>query len=382
MRRFPLSAFLFPLIALPTMAHAAAFTDIPAKHPLAPAILEGLKEGYVRLNQDRTYRPDLAITRAEFAFLVARGAWDREEIMGCVEQSRKAENWNLFALPDADYDAFYGDALCVLQLQDMFGPFADGTFTPEEGVTFAEAARTLSMAFGLTNLSVPVIEKDDWRLLIPYANYLSGKKVIPPSVRGFAYPVSRSDALTMVYRLRHLRQTSKLPVTQYQLASHLTDPAPWTVWQRYGTSLTYRSLWPKPHVVERGMTDKFFPRGPSEKRITFGPHAKCRGFGTCIERDFTMDLYPTDNTDDLVREFREDPTIRVFETRQAGAISYFRYRESSQECVSEGLLALGPYQNYRLHAQCIRTIDPSYSSWLRILRTFVVYPKSDPRSRR
>lgn len=361
---------------------ATAFSDIPDTHPLASAIIEGLKTGFVRLGQDRVFDPEIAITRAEFAFMLARASKLREDITGCVEHMQQSPVWNDWALGDADYDAYYGNPLCVLQNADLFGPFADGSFQPEEGVTFAEAARSLSLTFGLTKLSVPVLERQNWKMLKPYASFLSAKKVIPPSVRGLAYPVTRGDALTMLYRLRHPGKTMRLPVSAYQLASHLTDPAAWPVWQRYGMSIPYRSLWPEPHIVERGTIDRDFPRRPSVKHITIGALPPCKGTSECIEREFTLDLYPVEETAELWREFEKDPAIRVTESEFAESIRYARYRERGERCTNEGRFAIGPHYVYRLLASCLKEKSEMYTYWLRMLRGFTVFPARDPRSRR
>lgn len=384
MRHFPLSVFLLPLLwSLSTLeTRAAAFIDIPDTHPLAPVILEGMKEGYVRLPQDRLFNADIAITRAEFALMLARASPYRKDIAGCVERMRKSDAWNDWALSDADYDAYYGEPLCILQVADLFGPFGDGSFQPEEGVTFAEAARSLSLAFGLTKLSIPVLERQDWKILKPYASFLSAKKMIPPSVRGFAYPITRGDALTMLHRLRHPGQAMRLPVSAYQLASHLADPAAWYAWQRYGMSIPYRASWPDPHIVERGKTDHDFPRRPSAKHITIGARPPCKGTNECINRAFTLDLYPVEDAVELWREFGQDLAIRVTESESAGSIRYARYRERGEKCANEGMFVSGPYYVYRLLAPCLKQKSDAYAYWLRILRGFTVYQASDPRSRR
>ncbi|TSC59271.1 MAG: hypothetical protein Greene041662_595 [Candidatus Peregrinibacteria bacterium Greene0416_62] len=374
---------LFSLTLLsPKSVDATAFSDVPDNHPLAPAILEGMKEGYVRLGQDRVFGADIAITRGEFAFMLARASPYRSEITGCIERMRKSPAWNDWALSDADYDAYYGNPLCVLQNADLFGAFADDSFQPAEGVTFAEASRSLSLTFGLTKLSVPVLERQDWKILKPYASFLSAKKVIPPSVRGLAYPISRGDALTMLYRLRHPGKTMRLPVTEYQLASHLTDPTAWSMWQRYGMSIPYRSTWPEPHIVQRGMTDRNVPKRPSVKHITIGERRSCRGIGDCIERDFILDLYPVEDRADIWRDFEKDATIRVTESWFQGSIHSTRYRERGERCTNEGLLVIGPNEVYRLLAPCLKQKSEAYAYWLRLLRGFTVYPASDPRSRR
>lgn len=370
------------ILFAPHVATATAFSDIPDTHPLAPAILEGLKAGYVRIPEDRKFQSDTAITRAEFALMLARASPYRKQIEGCVERMQKSATWKDFALSDADYDAYYGEPLCMLQVADIFGPFGDGSFQPEEGVTFAEASRSLSLAFGLTKLSVPVFERQDWKMLKPYASFLSAKKSIPPSVRGLAYPITRGDALTMLHRLRHPGQTRRLAVIHYQLASHLTDTVLWPVWQKYGMSIPYRATWPDPHIVERGTTDHFHPRRPSLKHMTIGGIPPCRGTSECTERTFTLDLYPIEDVVELQRDFAKDPAIRVTEAWSSGSIRYARYTEKTGQCTNEGLFTVGPYYVYRLLAPCVKKKGDAYGYWLRMLRGFTVYPASDPRSRR
>ncbi|OGJ68263.1 hypothetical protein A3B61_03840 [Candidatus Peribacteria bacterium RIFCSPLOWO2_01_FULL_53_10] len=381
--KYSFFSVLFSLVLLaPQAASATAFYDIPEGHPLAPAIIEGMTAGYVRLSQDRIFDPDIAITRAEFAFMLARASKYRGDISGCIERMRTSPSWENWVLSDADYNAYYGNPLCVLQNADLFGAFGDGSFQPEEGVTFAEAARSLSLTFGLTKLSVPVLYAQDWKILKPYASFLSVKKVIPSSVRGLAYPITRGEALTMLYRLRHPGKTLQMPVSAYQLASHLTDPATWPVWQRYGMSIPYRVTWPEPHIVERGKTDRYVPKRPSQKHITIGIPKPGRDVGERVDRYFSLDLYPVEDATEIWSDFKKDPTIRVTESESAGSIRYARYRERGEQCQNEGMFVVGPHYVYRLLAPCLQPKSDMYAYWLRILRGFTVYQASDPRSRR
>ena len=83
-----LFSLLFSLLVswLPTTAHATAFSDIPDSHPLAPAILEGLKGSYVRLNAERVFEPEFAISRAEFAHMLGRAVLEAAEIRDCTKK--------------------------------------------------------------------------------------------------------------------------------------------------------------------------------------------------------------------------------------------------------------------------------------------------------
>ncbi len=372
--------FLASTIA-PSGAFATAFSDIPDSHPLAPAILEGLKGSYVRLNSERVFEPEFAISRAEFAHMLGRAVLTPAEIRDCTKSTTNyaGASWKL---SDADYSDYYGDMLCALQKKNIFGGFGDDTFLPEEGVTFAEAARSLTLAFNLSRVAIPVLEPDDWKMLLPYATPLSAAKVIPVSVRGPEYPVLRGEVLTMIHRLRHRSKTAQLRVTEYQLASHLTDTEKWKPWEKFGMSLPMRGSWQTPHIVDRGAVDSLFPRSPSLKHITVGKQQECIGFGTCIERDFTLDLYAPDAAKKMMEEFRNTSTLKTLETWSTGGVSYRRYRERGENCEAEGMLAIGTRYVYRLLYECADKKSAVYSDWMRILRTWTVFSKSDERSRR
>ena len=365
----------------PSGAFATAFSDIPDSHPLAPAILEGLKGSYVRLNTERVFEPEFAISRADFAHMLGRAALDSAEIRDCTKKTTEyaGESWKF---SDADYSDYYGDMLCALQKKDIFGGFADGTFLPDEGVTFAEAARSLTLAFHLSQVAIPVLEPDDWKMLLPYITPLSAAKVIPVSVRGPQYPVQRSEVLTMIHRLRHRSKTSRLRVTEYQLASHLTDTETWKNWEKFGMGIPLRARWPAPQIVDRGSVDKWFPHSPSLKHISIGTQRKCQGFGACIERDFSLDLYAPDAAKRMMDEFRNTPALKTLETWSAGGVSYRRYRERGENCETEGMLSIGTRYVYRLIYECTDRKSAVYSDWMRILRLWTVFPKSDERSRR
>jgi hypothetical protein len=360
---------------------ATVFSDVPDSHPLAPAILEGLKGSYVRIGSDRLFSEDYAITRSDFAHMLARATLDAAEIRDCTEETvtRSGPSWQY---TDTDYGAYFGDALCALQHRNLFGGFGDGTFLPEDGVTFAEASRSLSLAFGLSQVAVPVIAPDDWKMLLPYITPLSAAKVIPVSVRGPEYPVTRGEVLTMIHRLKHRSKTARLRVTEYQLASHLTDREQWKPWEKFGAALHLRESWPAPQIVERGAVDQAFPKSPSIKHISIGAQGNCKGFGDCIERDFTLDLYSPEDATRMTNDLRKNSSIKTLETWSDRGISYRRYRERGERCDSEGMLAIGPRYVYRLLYECSDKKSSTYSDWMRILRTWTVYPKSDERSRR
>jgi hypothetical protein len=145
---------------------------------------------------------------------------------------------------------------------------------------------------------------------------------------------------------------------------------------------TLRSSWPTPQIVDRGAIDHFFPRSPSLKHITIGKERMCKGFGTCIERDFSLDLYAPDRAGHLTDELRNTATIKTVETWSTGGVSYRRYRERGENCETEGMLAIGSRYVYRLIYACADKKSATYSDWIRILRTWTVYPTSDERSRR
>lgn len=147
-------------------------------------------------------------------------------------------------------------------------------------------------------------------------------------------------------------------------------------------SLPLRNSWPAPHIVDRGGLDTSFPRSLSLKHITIGLEYPCKGFGECIERDFSLDLYAPNAAKNMMEEFRSTSALKTLEIWSTGGVSYRRYRERGKNCESEGMLAIGTRYVYRLLYACSDKKTTVYSDWMRILRTWTVFPKSDERSRR
>jgi hypothetical protein len=380
-RSFSFFVCLFSF-ALSTSAHAAAFIDVPDTHSLASTVEYGIRRGLIRIPAQRTFRPDAAITRPEFAVMLARAILSKEMVTGCVERAEKAGALQRLRLSDADYGSWYGDSLCALQLGGIFGGFADGTFQPLEGVRFAEAAKAMALGFGFTALAVPTITSDDWQILAPYAKFLSSRKAIPTDIRGLQYPVTRGQTLIILHRLMEQATASRLPVTAYQIVEHLGKDDASLPWIGHGVRFEMAKDWPPAHTVKRRMKDAWFPHEPPLLSVHFGQQRSCYGHGACLNRDFRLDLYPIETGTSLLDAMHGNGRIRILEDRRGRVTRIVRYAESGQTCDAEGLFALGRRYAYRLLYPCARTQTVLYADWLRVLRTFTMLPLGDPESRR
>lgn len=120
-----------------TNVFASGFSDISAEYSYREAIDVLSSFDIVQGNEDGTFAPDTAVTRAEFAALVIRAA-DMEEALGSVSGNRFsdiAEHWA------EDYINL------AAQLGYMNG-HPDGTFAPDDVVTYEQVLKVLVIITG------------------------------------------------------------------------------------------------------------------------------------------------------------------------------------------------------------------------------------------
>lgn len=108
------------------------FSDVKVKSWAANYIAFARQTGVVRGYTDGTFRPDQAMTRAEFATVVRNA----------LALELEAEN----AFPDTERH-WARQAIAQLAQAGILKGYPDGTFRPNEPITRAEAARVLNLAW-------------------------------------------------------------------------------------------------------------------------------------------------------------------------------------------------------------------------------------------
>lgn len=131
------------LAALPPRAEAA-FTDIgDDTTELAAAVLQGL--GVVNGTTSTTFSPDAPLTRAQMCALAVNA-------MGLSDQVSTGGRRTLFS--DVPGSAWYNGYVNTAYSQGLVNGYGNGTFGPEDPVTYGQAATILLRMLGYTSAEV------------------------------------------------------------------------------------------------------------------------------------------------------------------------------------------------------------------------------------
>lgn len=167
---------------------AAEFSDVPSSHPYAPAISYVRDQGIVSGYSDGSFKPNNTINRAEFLKILLEAVLDDETINGCTLSSAK-----LFSdVPRREWFAKY---VCTGKEAEVIGGYSDGTFRPANEITFAEAAKIISISFDLV-----LGPGETW--YEPYVNALGAQGAIPDTISGPEKKITRAEMAEMIYRLK------------------------------------------------------------------------------------------------------------------------------------------------------------------------------------
>ncbi|MDD4286863.1 MAG: S-layer homology domain-containing protein [Candidatus Peribacteraceae bacterium] len=176
------SVSLVFITLLTPRAIQAAFPDVPASNPYADSINYVQSEGIVSGYPDGTFGPSKTINRAEFTKIIV-GSTGKDIVQNGACFTDVANEW--FAV-----------FVCTAKNLDVIGGYPDGTFRPERLVTFVEAAKIISLAYGLTLPSAT----DMWFERFVVA--MEESRAIPVSISALDAPLARGEMAEMIARLR------------------------------------------------------------------------------------------------------------------------------------------------------------------------------------
>jgi len=136
-----LLAFLLAFAMLASMAvapvWAADFNDVPESHPYYDAIQSLVVRGVINGYADGTFKPDATITRAEFCKMVIFAL-----NLGSVAEGEVTET----GFPDVATNHWAASNIKVAYDMGIINGFDDGTFKPEENVTFEQSVKMVVCA--------------------------------------------------------------------------------------------------------------------------------------------------------------------------------------------------------------------------------------------
>lgn len=165
----------------PALSLAASFSDVSTSHPNSDAI-QGLQEkGVINGYADGSFKPDATINRAEFLKIVleARG-FDPSVQTNCFPDVR---------------DEWFAKYICYGKKESIISGYPDGTYKPEQEVSFVEAGKILTLAFDQQTQG-----GSEW--YEPYARALEMSKAIPLSINALDEKLTRGEMAEMMWRLK------------------------------------------------------------------------------------------------------------------------------------------------------------------------------------
>jgi hypothetical protein len=173
------------LSLLSTVALAADFSDT-SNHKYKTAISELSQKNIVNGYSDGSFKPDNTINRAEFTKLVINASKGRNITSSdCYLSS---------TFSDVSKTDWFSPYICYAKQQGVLNGYPDGSFRPRQEITFPEAAKIVSLAFGAS------VEKTDVWYEGP-AKYLSQKNAIPTSIHTLTQKLSRGEMAEVLWRV-------------------------------------------------------------------------------------------------------------------------------------------------------------------------------------
>ncbi|MBU1683543.1 S-layer homology domain-containing protein [Patescibacteria group bacterium] len=173
---------------------SSSFSDLSTTYDNYDAI------EYVKANEivsgypDGTFQPDNTINRAEFTKIIINATYDEEAIENCLSENLQSD-WTYVFFPDVSRDEWYAKYICVAKMNNIVGGYQDGTFQPEQEISFVEAAKVIVNAFDYNTVSDTVWYK-------PFVEVLGEESVIPITISAFDESITRGEMAEMIYRIK------------------------------------------------------------------------------------------------------------------------------------------------------------------------------------
>ncbi len=142
-------------------------------------------EGY----SDGTFKPDNTINRAEFMKIVVGAKYSSDYI-------NVSKRNNCFSDVRS---AWYAPYVCIAKDEGVVGGYPDGTFKPEQNISFVEAAKILAEAYGLN-----ATKGGSW--YTGYVKALQEHNYIPSTVVNLEKPITRAEMSELIWRIKEQKK--------------------------------------------------------------------------------------------------------------------------------------------------------------------------------
>lgn len=195
MKKF-LSSALIAIVMfaqVPQKASANNFSDVFDTHIYAKEIQFLKDELIVNGYPDGSYMPEGTVTRAEFIKIILESA------MGTGYASKIRNNCQESYFTDITYNQWFFSYVCFAKRNKMIDGYSDGTFRPNNNITFAEAAKIIGNAF--IGYSKDINQPEWWT---QHTDSLFREDAIPPTISINQYGthlLTRGEMAFIMYQL-------------------------------------------------------------------------------------------------------------------------------------------------------------------------------------
>ncbi|MCB9808758.1 S-layer homology domain-containing protein [Candidatus Peribacteria bacterium] len=386
-RKCACSASLILVLLLWSNTASARFFDVQADHPYADAIDLLTREGVLHGYENRSFQPEREINRAEFTKMLMAIIFPEEYINTCIESlSDDAVIPNL-TFPDVPHEAWFAPSICTAWTNGIVDGYPDGLFRPEEGVTFVEAAKMLSLAFGLTGFDLPNFGNANAIWYQPYVEFLATENAIPMSINDLSQYVNRGEVAEMIYRLKGYPLTpSPVPQRLSKSTEEVAYPVTWKSYinDDYTFSFSYPSVWPEPYVDRRGHYDGRLPYYKSSWAVYFGPKStkQCLGSGDCIERDMWIEGYDLEDSAEILDIIESDKLFVDIEDQTIiNGLPMLNILEEVGDCIDKRSFHFGSRWIYSMNIRCAGQDDTLYGIFEQMVTTLEQTDERPPEHR-
>jgi hypothetical protein len=188
-------------------ALAQGFFDVPKEHTYFDAIEYVKSNGIVQGYSDGTFKPDNTINRAEFLKILIEAQFkDSSDVESCTGQS----------FHDVPTNEWYSKYACFAKSQGIIKGYSDGSFKPNQTISFAEAAKiVVNTMIGKTEEGVgrswetPFVTELDERGITPYlpnckSSFYEWGEEIPQECDYQQSLITRGFMVNMIYTLKYV----------------------------------------------------------------------------------------------------------------------------------------------------------------------------------
>jgi uncharacterized secreted protein with C-terminal beta-propeller domain len=224
-----LVSFIGSNIQIPSLSaqEPSPFADVYSDYEYKASI-EYLKEkniveGYETSSgdeEDRQFRPDYQINRAELTKIMVEAQYTQEEIDQCLSD-KEMKDWKTVYFTDVNIDDWFAKHVCMAEEKGIVDGYPDGTFKPTQAVNFAEASKVIANTL---NLKKGTTTDEHW--FTPFVEALEDRKGIPPSIRSFRKNITRGEMARMIHAGKELVADEALALSKLQELDQKQDELP------------------------------------------------------------------------------------------------------------------------------------------------------------